>query len=417
MRPHWLAALALAAAAILPVAAEPPARSYRLTELQAIARATHPTLASAEAALAAASAAAVDSRAWPNPSVTVALGRGEPRGGGGANRSEHTVELVQPIERPGLRRWRARAAELGLRVIEAEHAATQAALDAAVSELVVSILVERRRAAIARESADVASRLHDLLARRVEVGESSRLEALAARSEWFARRREVLEASSALEGARAALDALCDDRLPEGYEVAETLEGPGAIALPGDLAERLRAGHPLLRRAGFAIDEAQARAIVARREVLPRVDALAGHETELDRTAASVGLGLTVPLWNRQRGAIAAAAAERDRAAADREGLARELEIALERASAAYGGALAELALHADGWTETARGVLDVATFSFENGEVSLLGVLDAQRSYLGVRRAEAEAWAELALARAEIERLIAGPLVTEGER
>jgi cobalt-zinc-cadmium efflux system outer membrane protein len=91
-----------------------------------------------------------------------------------------------------------------------------------------------------------------------------------------------------------------------------------------------------------------------------------------------------------------------------------ELETALEHASAAYRGALAAIRLHEEGWTAAARQSLDIATFSYENGEASLLDVLDAQRSHLGVRLAEAESWAELALARAEIERLIAGPLGLE---
>ena len=56
-----------------------------------------------------------------------------------------------------------------------------------------------------------------------------------------------------------------------------------------------------------AIEEAQARTEVARKEVLPRFDVFAGHEVELDRTGTNVGLGLTIPLWNRNRGEIASA--------------------------------------------------------------------------------------------------------------
>ncbi len=70
--------------------------------------------------------------------------------------------------------------------------------------------------------------------------------------------------------------------------------------------------------------------------------------------------------------------------------------------------------LHQEGWTAAARQSLDIATFSFENGEASLLDVLDAQRSYLGVSLAEAESWTRLGLARSDIERLIAGPLALE---
>lgn len=389
------------------------ATSYSLKEIRAIARSAHPTLDSADAAVQAAVGELQQARAYPNPGIAVGFGRGRPRDGGGS-RSESTIALVQPIERPGTRRWRSRSAELRVHAVEQDRVLAEALVDSAVSRLVYTALLEQRRVQIARESAAVASRFHALLARRVELGESSPLAAVKARSEWFARRRDVVVAESALAAARSALSLLCGDRLPVGYRIAETLQGPGAIALPLDLPQRLRSRNPVLLRAALEVERAQAQTQVARQEIFPRFDVFAGHLTELDRTATSVGVGLSIPLWNRNRGKIAAAAAEELRATAGTHALARELETSLERASAAYRGALAAIRLHQDGWTATARQALDIATFSFENGEASLLDVLDAQRSHLAVTSAEAESWAALALARADIELLLAGPLESE---
>jgi len=223
-------------------------------------------------------------------------------------------------------------------------------------------------------------------------------------------------AEHALTAARSALNLFCGGRLPEGYAIVETLEGPGAIALPGDLIERLRIRNPVLLRAGIAVEEAQARNEVARKEVFPQFAVIASHETELDRTATGVGVGLTIPLWNRNQGGIAVATAEHLRATADARALALELETSLERASEAYRGALEAIGLHQEGWTAAARQALDIATFSFENGEAALLEVLDAQRSFLLVSLAEAESWASLALARVEIETLVASDLENTDE-
>jgi cobalt-zinc-cadmium efflux system outer membrane protein len=413
MHARWLVSLGIALAAFTPVAAGETATSYSLKELRAVARSAHPTLESAEAAVQAAAGTLRQARAYPNPELTLAAGRGRPRDGGDS-RSENAIGLVQPIELPGIRRWRARSAEMRLRGVEIDRVLAETVVDSTVSRLVYTALLERRRAETARESAEVARRLHELLHRRVELGESSPLEAVKARSEWFARRREVVAAESALVAARSALDLFCGNRLPEGYEISESLKGPGAIQLPSDLVERLRTGNPVLLRAGLVVEEAEARTEVAKKEVFPRFDLFAGHETELDRTGTSVGVGLTIPLWNRNRGEIAVAASQHLRATADARALAQELETSLEQASAAYRGALAAIRLHQEGWTAVTRQSLDIATFSFENGEASLLDVLDAQRSFLSVSLAEAESWASLALSRAEIERLIAGPLELE---
>jgi len=413
MHAHWLVSLGIVLAVFTPAVAAPSEFSYSLQELRAIARSAHPTLDSAEAALEAASGSLRQARAYPNPVILVGVGRGRPRDGGDS-RSENRIDIVQPIELAGIRRWRARAAELQLRGVEFDRALAETLVDSTVSRLTYTALLERRRAEIARESAEVASRLHELLARRVELGESSPLEAVKARSEWFARRREVLDAETSFETARSTLNLFCGGRLAEGFVIGETLEGPGAIALPADLVQRLRTRNPVLLRAGIAVEEAQARTGVARKEVFPRFDVLAGHETELDRKSMSVGVGLRIPLWNRNRGEIAAASAAHVRMTADARALTLELETALEQASGAYRGALSAIRLHQEGWTAAAEQSLDIATFSFENGEASLLDVLDAQRSYLGVSLAEAQAWAALALARAEIERLIAGPVELE---
>ena len=408
-----LVSLGIVLAAFTPAVAEPSESSYSLQELRAIARSAHPTLDSAEAALEAASGSLRQARAYPNPEIVVGVGRGRPRDGGDS-RSENTIALLQPIELPGIRRWRARAAELRLRGVEFDRALAETIVDSTVARLTYTALLERGRAEIARESAEVASRLHELLARRVELGESSPLEAVKARSEWFARRREVLDAETSLETARSALNLFCGGRLAEGFVIAEMLEDPGAIALPADLVTRLRTRSPVLLRAAIAVEEAQARTGVAKKEVFPRFAVFAGHETELDRKATSVGVGLTIPLWNRNRGEIAAASAAHVRVTADARALTLELETALGQVSAMYRRAMSAIRLHQEGWTATAKQSLDIATFSFENGEASLLDVLDAQRSYLGVSLAEVEAWAALALARAEIERLIAGPVELE---
>jgi cobalt-zinc-cadmium efflux system outer membrane protein len=408
-----LVLIGIVLAAAEPAGAEPPGPTFTLHELRVIARDAHPTLDSAAAALQVAAGLERQARAYPNPDAAFMWGKGRPREGG-ASRSETGLVLRQPIELPGIRRWRARAAEMGLSGAEFESAETQSLVDSTVARLTFGILLEERRTEIARESAELARRFHELLLRRAELGESSPLEAVRAESEWFARRRDVLDAEGALEVARSALDLFCGGRLGRRYEIAETLDGKEVTPLPSDLVGRLRSQNPILLRTESAIEEASARAELAEKQTFPGFDLFLGYENELDRTAWSLGAGLIIPLWNRNRGAVEAAGAEGDRAAADRRALTVELETALAQATTEFRRAMSASRLHREGWTAAAQRALDIAIFSFENGEASLLDVLDTQRSYLDVVLAEAESLAEIALARAEIERLIGGPLKSE---
>jgi len=396
-----------------PAAADERDSTYSLQDLRIIASSVHPTLEAAEAAAEAAEGFLKQAQSYPNPELVVGFGRGRPRDGG-ESRSETRIELVQPIEMQGIRRWRSRLAEARLREAEVNRELAKVVVDSTVASLVYTVLLEERRAEIARESTEVAARLVELLTRRADVGESSPVEVTRARSEWFARRRELLEAEGAIDASRGALRLFCGGELAERFSIEERLQDLNARELPAGLVERLRDRNPLLLRARIGLEEAQARTEVARKETFPMIELFAGHETELDRTAANLGVGLAIPLWNRNRGAIAGASAEQSVASAEVRALALELETALDRASSGYRRSLAAVRLHEEGWTEAARKSLEIVSFSFENGEASLLEVLDAQRSYLDVGLAEAESWAGLALARADIERLIAGPLEWE---
>ena len=413
MRARTFAALTMVLASVTPAAADERGSSYSLEQLRLLARAQHPTLAAAEAAVEASSGILKQSRAYPNPRIFVGIGRGRPRGGGDSS-SENQIEFAQPIEMPGIRRWRAMLAEANLRGVEMERVMAETVVDSTVARLVYTVLQEERRTGIARESTEVARRLHDLLARRAEVGESSRLEVTKARTEWFARRMDLLDAEGAATAARSALRLFCGNRLPGAFLITEKLQDSDSLDLPADLTERLRTRNPLLLRAEIAVEEAQATTEVARKEVFPVIELIGGLETELDREGWNAGVGLTIPLWNRNRGAIVASIAQQSAASAEVRDLTLELETALEQAIVAYRRALGAIRLHQEGWTSAARKSLDIVTFSFENGEASLLDVLDAQRSYLSVGLAEAESWAMLAFARADIERLTAGPLAVE---
>jgi len=413
MRAHLWIPISLLIAVCAPAVAGEVETRFTLGRLQALARSVHPTLRSAEAAIEAAAGARRQAGAFANPEISVAWGRGRPRDGGDS-RSETNIQLVQPLEFSGVRRWRNREAELLFRSAEIDRHRIEAVIDSTVARFVYSMLFEERRLQIARESAAIASRLRQLLERRAELGESSPLAAVKARSEEFSRRREVLDAERSLASARGAIEAFFAGELPKGFSLAGTLEGSGANPLPDDLFDRLRSDNPTAHRAELAIEQAAAVTESTKKASFPRLDLMASHEKELDRTATLIGVGMTIPLWNRNRGATAAAAAVQSRAVAESRALTVEFDTALAQATAAYRGHLAEIRLFEEGWTETAKRSLEISTFSFENGEASLLDVLDAQRFYLNVSLAEAEAWAALSLARVEIERLIAGPLDPE---
>ena len=294
---RYLVMLLMALATLAPAAAGERESSYSLEQLRVIARSVHPTLEAAEAAREVSSGLLNQAAAYSNPRLVLGVGRGRPRDGGDA-RSENQFLLVQPIEILGLRRWRKRLGEVNFRGAEADRVLAESIIDSATAVLVYEVLLAERRAEISKQSVELTERLQQLLEHRADLGESSPLEVMKARTEWFTRRRDLLDAQGATSAARAALRLFCGERIPKDFILADRLQKVNLVELPLDLVERLLLRNPALIRAAITVEEAGVRTEVAKKKILPAINVIAGYETELDREGGSIGVGLTVPLWS-----------------------------------------------------------------------------------------------------------------------
>ena len=132
-------------------------------------------------------------------------------------------------------------------------------------------------------------------------------------------------------------------------------------------------------------------------------------QNELDKEAAGFSLGVKVPLWNANRGEIARAEASSLVSSAEVERVRIELLTELQ-------ARLKDLQLAGDQVTlldreilPAAQGSVELVRLSFEEGETSLLDLLDAQRTLRQTQREAVEARLALALALGDVQRL-AGP-------
>src|SRR6185436_4015956 len=166
---------------------------------------------------------------------------------------------------------------------------------------------------------------------------------------------------------------------------------------------------PRIRAAAMEEQRRVALLAVARQTRFPDLDLSLFRQNEVDKRATGFAMGLRVPLWNASRGEIARADAAARTAAAEAGRLRTELVTDLY-------GRLKELQVAGDQVTLLDREVVPAASRSFElvrlayqEGETSLLDLLDAQRTYRDTQREAAEARLALSTAVAEVQRLV-GP-------
>jgi cobalt-zinc-cadmium efflux system outer membrane protein len=402
-QPLTVVALASVSAAA-PAAAQVTLTVYVETVLRA-----HPASRQARALEAAAAAERKAARLFPDPVLAYTRNQAGPPGGGSPRESEREFSVTQTIPWPGA--WTAgrQAGDRAADALRAEGLAARWELEIEARTTFARLLHARRALEIARAAEDDALALRDLTARRADVGEAREADRIRAEVEWLRQQRLTRAAEREAATAERVLRTLAVEPLPDPL----LLEGdlPQSIA-PTDAAAleaRLANANPRLLAAGAATKREAALLSLARRGRVPDLDVTWFKGEELDKEKSGFMFGLRLPLWNANRGEIARAAAATSLAAAGAERTRLEQSAALERARQAVDLASAQAEILEAKVLPAASRSLELARFSYEEGETSLLDLLDTQRTFRETQREAAASRLDLALALADVQRLV-GP-------
>jgi cobalt-zinc-cadmium efflux system outer membrane protein len=227
--------------------------------------------------------------------------------------------------------------------------------------------------------------------------------------EWLRQQRLLAAASREAQVAEAIVRALAVEPLAEPLVLEPTAHPPLPPIDPAAVAARLAETNPRLRAARAEAARREALSSVARRARIPDLDVGLFRDEEIDKVASGFSVGIRVPLWNANKGEIARAEAGQRAAAAAAERERIDVVTELE-------ARLTDLVVAADQTLLLEREILPQATRSlelarllYEEGETSLLDLLDAQRTFREAQRERLESHLAQAFAVADVKRL-AGP-------
>ncbi|GAA4795719.1 MAG TPA: TolC family protein [Xanthomonadaceae bacterium] len=357
-----------------------------------------PAAIEAAALSEAADARAQQARAIANPSLSWETeniqGSGPYRGFGNA---ETTVSVTQPLELFGQRSARIGAARAdalatGLRSEQMRWRAAgrlaQAYSDAEAAS---------RRYDLAAEALALSEQDARAVALLVEAGREATLRGIQARSETDAARAQLEEARAVRDAAFARLSAIAMLDAP-----VETLGASLLDTAPASHA--LDASDPLaVRIAQAEVDAAGQRLTVEQRRARPDLSASMGMRRfrETGDDAFTIGLSVSVPLFDRNRGGVRAAYA--DQRAAEARLTAQQQEARADRlaAEATLSASMARVRA-ADSGVGAAEEAYRMARVGFDAGRLSQLELRSTRASLISARNAAVEA--RLARVRAEID-------------
>lgn len=327
--------------------------------------------ARAAAAVAEARSEISSARTWPNPELTVEQERGR---GAIADATETGVVLSQTVDLSGRRGLDLRAAELGVQAAELQVHAERTRIRADVLRHYFDAAAAQQGDAALDEIAAALAELRRVAARRQEAGDLSGFE-----------RQRIDQAATRLELRRVQQRA----RLVAARERLAAWVGPvartatlQADALPADLvaADAPAPATARLDALRARAEAADARAQAAARIPVPVTFGIGQKRFETAQArddALIVQASVPLPIFDRNR-------AERERARAQADAARAGLVIAEREAEARRAAALAEATRleeaarrYRDDVLPQARRLSRIATASFAEGELDLVGLLE----------------------------------------
>ena len=386
-----------------------PTGDLLLRDAMAMAVARSPQLRAFAWEVRRAEAKALQAGLWSNPELE---GEIENFGGtgefSGSDAAETTVSIAQTFPLGGDIDRRKALAQVGAELAGWDYEAARIDVLTEVTQRYVAVLSAERKTEVAREALALADRVQTTTQRRVDAGDAAPLEAVRASVPVANAQVRLRLAERHLAASRTRLAMTWGSREAAYGSLTGSLNNPA----PPPSAERLVAllnDNPAVARWATEISAHRAEAELARAEATPDLTGRLGYRYDDadDASGLVVGLSLPLPVFDRRQGDLLAArigatsARERQREASLR------LESMLSVAYAQLANAYDEATAIRDVALPPATEAFGVTRGAFENGDLSLIDLLDAQRTLFDLQTRLVDALIDYHHAAAEIESLI----------
>jgi len=396
------------------VAAQAESDTLVLTLVQAQhhALAYNPALQAARRRSGAASGRLRQARTYPfNPEISIT----SEQVGRGRTLRAYEGELAQEVEWAGQWGLRKRAAEHDLANADGTVRDAERLMGAAAAEAFYSALAAESRLHLAEAILALNQRLLSVVSDLLEAGSISVLEANLARIESGRAQTRVLEER------RNARTALLDMRRTLGLDGTQpirlsrnipTATDPAGMD-PDSLVRIAVARRPDLGAAVSNIEAGQSLVRLAGRERLPNLrlsvpfDRLEGPGSQ----QVGIGIGLSIPLWNRGQGTVDELRANLARAQSERDAVESSIRTEVVDAYQRYVSASEEEAVSATSVREPAQFNQALLDEAFRSGKMDLATLLLIRNELLDAELDYWESWLELRLELVRLEAVTAEPL------
>ena len=377
-----------------------------------------PEIRGAQAAVGARQGALQQAGVWPNPQIELRADDsiGKDAGTGGTDFTQFAIS--QPLPLSGRLGHQQAVAGAALDAARAEQSYQQIRLETQVAQRYHNLQLALGRLRLAQQRLQLADDLQNTGRRRAQAGELSELERL--RMDLI--REAAQQALNSAEGAYN--EALSRFRVYLGLsgEATPQLTSLKPFGLVPAL-EQLQAGlanHPALLAAKHRVEAARSGVDLARAERLPDLSLSVFREQDLlngrRQDVTGIGLGITIPLWDRNSGRIGEARAQVIEGQSELQVLERDLDSRLRQSYLNLNQLVKQGEHYRTRVFQPAQKVFELTRKAYASGEVEILSVIDANNTYFDAHERYLELLQEAWLEAADL-RLAAGRALVATEQ
>lgn len=325
----------LSCAAFAQTVAPPP--PITLAELEQLALQHNPTATAAAAGIDAARGRARQAAAWPNP--VIGYTGEEIKTGDLDRRGEHGFFVEQTVPLGGKLRLSRDILQKTVDQAEAIRELQQLRILSSVRQTFYSVLLAERRVAVQERLAALVSEAVGVTAQLFNVGAADRPDHLEIEIESRRAQLQVNRSKNELVALRGQLAALTGVREVAARPIVGTIDTALPELARDAIVRAVLDQSPELRAARAELARTRAATTREKRETFPDLFLRGGaaynreHGEDTGRPIGWEGTleaGISIPLFNRNKGGVAAARAEETRAQAD----VTRLELTLESRAA-----------------------------------------------------------------------------------
>jgi cobalt-zinc-cadmium efflux system outer membrane protein len=386
--------------------------TFDLDHIINLALERNPTIAGAQSVIEQNEGRRIEAGAYPNPTIGAQTANAALRDPtNGTRLTEYSMSVHQTVEWPGMRAARQDAATAGLAGATVGLDEAKLNLIAEVKGLFYELLLAERTVDLLQQNLEIVQEVARIVKARVRSGEGPQFEAVKADVEVLKAKQEMTKAKNVVRVKLVGLDTLTAGALGPRYKVQGDFRSLRDRLDPEQMAARDLSQHPVLKRQGKLVEQAESTVSKERQARVPNVTLFGGYAREVGREAVLGGVSVPTPLWYRQQGHIATALGTQRKEEAELIRARNDLTRAINQHAREAETAQDQIIVYEEGLLKQAQEALRIAQLSFRQGASSLLDVLDAQRVQRQITVDYNLARFELSLALTRFERALGGPL------